>query len=46
MTLERNRIFRSEVITGFWLDVDWLFVEPLPAKAECLNQILAGEPDA
>jgi Uma2 family endonuclease len=42
--LERNRIFRSEVLPGFWLDVDWLFGERRPTKLECLQQILAGDP--
>jgi len=42
--LERNRIFRSKVLPGFWLDVEWLFLRPLPSKFRCLQQILAGEP--
>jgi Uma2 family endonuclease len=42
--LERDRIFRSEVVPGFWLDVDWLFADPLPNKFECLKQVLAGDP--
>jgi len=28
--LEQNRIFRSAVLEGFWLDVEWLLAEPLP----------------
>ena len=28
--LEQNRIFRSVVLEGFWLDVEWLLTEPLP----------------
>jgi Uma2 family endonuclease len=43
-SLERNRIFRSEVLPGFWLDVEWLFADPLPNKFECLQQVLAGDP--
>ena len=42
--LARNRIFRSEALPGFWLDVEWLFQWPLPNKFRCLQQILAGEP--
>jgi len=41
---EHNRIFRSEALAGFWLDVEWLFAEPAPNVYECLQQILAGEP--
>jgi len=39
--LEQNRIFRSRVLPGFWLDVDWLLAKPLPAASKCLAQILA-----
>jgi Uma2 family endonuclease len=42
--LERSRIFRSETLPGFWLDVEWLFADPLPSKLECLQRVLAGEP--
>jgi Uma2 family endonuclease len=42
--LERGHIFRSEVAPGFWLDVRWLFANPLPDKFECLKQVLAGDP--
>ncbi len=44
VSLERNRIFRSQVLKGFWLDVEWLFSDPLPSYYECLQQILRGEP--
>lgn len=36
-------ILRSSVLPGFWLDVKWLFSEPMPNTFECLQQILAGE---
>jgi Uma2 family endonuclease len=39
--LESNRIFRSQVLPGFWLDVDWLLADPLPSAYACLQQILA-----
>jgi len=42
--LERNRYFRSQAAPGFWLDIEWLFAEPLPSCMECLRAILAGEP--
>jgi Uma2 family endonuclease len=42
--LARDRIFRSEALAGFWLDVDWLFLRPLPNKFRCLGEILAGDP--
>jgi hypothetical protein len=44
VALERNRIFRSEALPGFWLDVTWLFAKPLPNDWDCLQQILAGDP--
>lgn len=40
--LERNRIFRSSVLEGFWLDVEWLLADPLPNVYEKLQEILAG----
>jgi len=42
--LERSRIFRSEALPGFWLDVEWLFAERLPSRRACLQEILFGEP--
>ncbi len=39
--LEHNRIFRSTVLEGFWLDVEWLLAEPLPNEYEKLQEILA-----
>ena len=38
--LEANHIFRSKVIPGFWLDVNWLLAQPLPDMYECLLQIV------
>ena len=38
--LEHNRLFRSAVLEGFWLDVEWLLVEPLPNAYEILQDIL------
>jgi Uma2 family endonuclease len=34
---------RSISLPGFWLDVGWLFGDPLPPVAECLKEILSGE---
>jgi Uma2 family endonuclease len=31
---------RSAVLPGFWIDVAWLWQEPLPAPLPCLHQIL------
>ena len=39
--LEHNRIFRSAVLEGFWLDIEWLLTEPLPKAYEKLQEILA-----
>ena len=39
--LEDNRIFRSTVLDGFWLDVQWLLSEPLPNSFQVLGTILS-----
>lgn len=38
--LEQNRIFCSEILEGFWLDVEWLFADELPDEFEMLQEIL------
>jgi Uma2 family endonuclease len=38
--LEANRLFRSSVLPGFWLDVNWLLTDPLPNVYECLQELL------
>jgi hypothetical protein len=38
--LEHNRIFRSAILEGFWLDVEWLLAEPLPNEYAILQEIL------
>jgi Uma2 family endonuclease len=40
LPLEANRIYRSTVIPGFWLNVDWLHARPVPAAYGCLEEIL------
>ena len=32
----------SEVLPGFWLDVDWLWSDPLPDELDCLEEILGN----
>ena len=34
-----DRIYRSKVITGFWLCEDWLWQEPLPPVLDLLRQL-------
>lgn len=41
--LEHNRIFRSTVLEGFYLDVEWLFADPLPKAYEKLQEILGSD---
>lgn len=41
--LEQNTIFRSSVIPGFWLKVDWLLAKPLPTAWSCAHEILKAE---
>jgi Uma2 family endonuclease len=38
--LEDNHLFRSQVLPGFWLDVNWLLARPLPNSVACLQEIL------
>ena len=42
MKLGGGHVFRSQVLPGFWLDVDWLLAKPLPSTPDCLDQILKG----
>jgi Uma2 family endonuclease len=39
--LEENRIFRSTAIPGFWLNIEWLQMAPLPNVYQCLQELLA-----
>lgn len=32
-------VYRSEVVPGFWLQVDWLWREPLPGVLEALREL-------
>lgn len=38
--LEENRIFRSRMIPGFWLNIEWLLATPLPNDYQCLQELL------
>ena len=38
--LEQNRIFKSEVIPGLWLNLEWLLAKELPRAYTCLEEIL------
>jgi Uma2 family endonuclease len=35
----KGKVF-STVLTGFWIDVSWLWADPLPNKMTCLKKIL------
>jgi Uma2 family endonuclease len=37
--LELGGVYRSRVVPGFWLRVDWLWQEPLPAVLEVLREL-------
>ena len=41
VSLEQDRIFRSNVISGFWLDTDWLLALKIPKAYDCLQLILS-----
>ncbi len=32
----------SAVVPGFWIETSWLWQDPLPSTAECLEQIVAS----
>lgn len=36
---DASGIYRSEVIPGFWLKVEWLFRDPPPAAIACLKEM-------
>jgi len=38
--LEEGDIFQSKVLSGFWLDVNWLFARPMPSAYAKLREIL------
>jgi Uma2 family endonuclease len=40
MRLEAGDIFKSEILDGFWLNVNWLFANPMPSAYEKLQEIL------
>jgi Uma2 family endonuclease len=42
VALENGNIFRSTVLPGFWLDVNWLLTDPLPNEYDCLQSILGS----
>lgn len=37
-----DAIFRSRAITGFWLDIRWLWMSPRPTTLSVAKQLLAG----
>ena len=49
---KRGRSYKEEIVRkgklefsvmhGFWLDVSWLWLDPLPNRMECLGKILAN----
>jgi Uma2 family endonuclease len=39
-------IHLSTALPGFWIDVSWLWADPLPNRRRCLETILAGPPPA
>jgi Uma2 family endonuclease len=47
-TYDRERVstgvLASSALPGFWIDVSWLWSDPLPKRRECSNRILAGPP--
>lgn len=44
LPVDKNGIFHSVAITGFWLRLDWLFAAEQPDEVEIVQTILAGLP--
>lgn len=44
LPVDKNGVFHSVAITGFWLRLDWLFAAEQPDEVEIVQTILAGEP--
>jgi Uma2 family endonuclease len=42
VALENGHIFRSVVLPGFWLDVNWFLADSPPNAYDCLQSILAS----
>lgn len=38
--LENNNVYRSQVVPGLWLNVEWLLAKAVPRASTCLQQIL------
>lgn len=41
---QETGIWRSEALPGFWIEVSWLWEEPLRNRFQCLQSILDGPP--
>ncbi|HMF11213.1 MAG TPA: Uma2 family endonuclease, partial [Gemmataceae bacterium] len=39
----RRGKLRSTVLKGFWIDVRWLWSDPMPAVGDCLHEIMGGK---
>ncbi len=37
--VEADGVYRSQVVEGFWLKVDWLWQEPLPLELDVLREL-------
>ena len=44
MQLDAQGRYRSQVVDGFWLQVGWLWQDPLPLEEEVLRQIRSEVP--
>jgi Uma2 family endonuclease len=41
---DADRVFRSSVVPGFWLRVDWLWQEPPPSPIRAMSEIVGMDP--
>jgi Uma2 family endonuclease len=41
---DAQRIYRSQILPGFWIKLDWLWQEPLPSPIKVLAEIAGVDP--
>lgn len=39
--VEAEGVYRSTILAGFWLKIDWLWQRPLPSATELMQQVMA-----
>ena len=42
--MQANRYFHSQILSGFWMNIEWLLAYPLPPASRCLQELLGTSP--